>query len=200
MNLFATDHDPKLAAQNLDDRRVVKLILESAQMLSTAVRLETDYADVYAPDLIYKVAHANHPCTLWVRASEDNFRWTLDHMTALNDIYHAAYGRNHASMALVPAFNDVLLLEILLPGSISPFAKVVRQPTFGIDCTEIPHPVDAYRHYLKEKWSGELQRGYMPRFKNRHVPIWLNDIDNYVYSRLTGRISSHQPIQFVEED
>ena len=63
MNIFYLDRDPKLAAQMHCDKHVVKMILESAQMLSTAHRfLDTDlYADKVG---LYKLAHKNHPSTI----------------------------------------------------------------------------------------------------------------------------------------
>ena len=66
MNLFYTYEDPQAAAQMQCDKHVVKMILETAQMLSTAHRLsETPQAP-----FVYKVTHANHPSSKWLRSSQ----------------------------------------------------------------------------------------------------------------------------------
>ena len=68
MNIFYLHRDPVAAAQMQCDKHVVKMILESAQMLSTAHRvLDGDtYADLRG---MYKLAHKNHPSTRWVRSN-----------------------------------------------------------------------------------------------------------------------------------
>ena len=69
MNIFYLDRNPIVAAQMMCDKHVVKMILESAQMLSTAHRvLDGDtYADLVG---LYKIAHKNHPSSVWVRSSD----------------------------------------------------------------------------------------------------------------------------------
>ena len=58
MNIFVLHRDPKIAAQMSCDKHVVKMILETAQMLSSAARAK----GAWAP---YKQTHKKHPCTLW---------------------------------------------------------------------------------------------------------------------------------------
>lgn len=96
MNIFYIDTDPRHAAQMMTDRHVVKMILESAQMLSTAHR-ELD-GDVNG-DVLYKSAYVNHPSTAWVRASLGNYAWLYEHFVALNDEYTARYGKVHKSFS-----------------------------------------------------------------------------------------------------
>ena len=67
MNIFASHPDALKCAQYLDDKRVVKMVLETAQMLSTAIQLDSDYD---YKDLVYKPTYANHPCNVWVRQSK----------------------------------------------------------------------------------------------------------------------------------
>ena len=68
MNIFVLDLNIKKCARYHCDRHVVKMILESAQMLSSALRLN-------GWDHGYKVTHPNHPCTIWTRASLSNWKW-----------------------------------------------------------------------------------------------------------------------------
>ena len=86
MNIFYLDKDPVVAAQMMCDKHVVKMILESAQMLSTAHRVLD--GDTYANKVgLYKMAHKNHPSTIWARSSIENYDWLSGHMQALMKEY-----------------------------------------------------------------------------------------------------------------
>ena len=100
MNIFYLDRDPVIAAQMMCDKHVVKMILESAQMLSTAHRvLDGDgYADKTG---MYKLAHKNHPSTIWVRSSLENYVWLYEHMIGLMKEYTYRYGKHHATERLI---------------------------------------------------------------------------------------------------
>ena len=65
MNIFMLHQEPQIAAQYHCDKHVVKMILESAQLLCTAL----NEAGVPMP---YRVTHKNHPCSIWVRESRAN--------------------------------------------------------------------------------------------------------------------------------
>lgn len=106
MNIFYTDPDPLICAQNLCDKHVVKMPLETAQMLSTAWRY---YAD---PNLVdtklwcdqrgfYKTAMVNHPSTKWARTSCANYKWLFKHFVALCVEYQYRYRKVHKSFELV---------------------------------------------------------------------------------------------------
>ena len=99
MNIFYLDRDPVVAAQMMCDKHVIKMILESAQMLSTAHRVldGDDYADRYG---LYKMAHKNHPSTKWVRSGGLNYLWLYKHMRGLMQEYTYRYGKIHASERL----------------------------------------------------------------------------------------------------
>ena len=99
MNIFYLDRSPSIAAEMACDKHVVKMILESAQMLSTAHRVLD--GDKYAEKMgLYKLAHKNHPSTIWVRSSELNYRWLWEHYVALMDEYTYRYGKTHATSRL----------------------------------------------------------------------------------------------------
>jgi hypothetical protein len=92
MNIFYLDRDPVIAAQMMCDKHVVKMILESAQMLSTAHRVLD--GDEYANKMgLYKLAHKNHPSTIWVRTSSENYRWLFNHYDALMQEYTYRYDK-----------------------------------------------------------------------------------------------------------
>ena len=106
MNIFVTDPDPVISAQTLCDKHVVKMVLESAQMLSTAWRepndlRSTEFSSKYADEHeLYKTAHPNHPCSIWVRQARENYKWLYRHFVALCDEYTHRYGKSHASARL----------------------------------------------------------------------------------------------------
>jgi hypothetical protein len=94
MNIFVLSYDPVHAAQMQCDKHVVKMILESAQLLSTAHHeLDSPYKDQ-----CYKPTHKNHPCAKWVRESADNYLWLYDHMIALGEEYTHRYGKIHKTI------------------------------------------------------------------------------------------------------
>lgn len=92
MNLFYLDRDPVEAARMQCDRHVVKMILETAQMLSTA-HIELDGRQV-----AYKSTHKNHPSTVWVRSSAAAYRWAWCHLEALGHEYTRRYGKTHKTI------------------------------------------------------------------------------------------------------
>lgn len=99
MNIFYLDKDPVIAAQMSCDKHCIKMILESAQMLSTAHRVLD--GDEYADNVgLYKMTHKNHPSTIWVRSSSANYDWLYIHMVSLMNEYTHRYGKHHATERL----------------------------------------------------------------------------------------------------
>ena len=94
MNIFFLSKDPVKAAQLQCDKHVVKMILETAQMLSTAHHENGTSLDT---DVLYKKTHVNHPASVWCRASAKNYNWLYEHFVALCDEYTHRYGRTHLS-------------------------------------------------------------------------------------------------------
>ena len=92
MNIFYLHKDPEKAARYQYNKHVVKMILESAQMLCTA---HHHYGNDTVP---YKKAHYNHPSTIWVREDAYNYMWLYDHMIELGKEYEKRYGKKHLSI------------------------------------------------------------------------------------------------------
>mgnify|MGYP003134329133 CR=1 FL=1 len=92
MNIFYLDRDPELAAIYQYNKHVVKMILESAQMLCTAHRY---YGN---EDVPYKTAHLNHPSTIWCRQNSKQYMWLYNHMIALGEEYTKRYGKEHLTI------------------------------------------------------------------------------------------------------
>tara|TARA_R110002050_G_scaffold77860_1_gene166172 strand:+ start:596 stop:1090 length:495 start_codon:yes stop_codon:yes gene_type:complete len=97
MNIFYLHHNPVEAAKLQYNKHVVKMILESAQMLCTAHHhyAETNYPMVEVP---YKKAHYNHPSTIWARENHHQYQWLYWHMIALGNEYKKRYNKEHLSI------------------------------------------------------------------------------------------------------
>ena len=159
MNIFYLDRDPKTAAQMHCDRHVIKMILESAQMLSTAHRvLDTDlYADKVG---LYKMAHKNHPSTIWVRSSDEHYKWLYKLMLSLMEEYTYRYGKHHATERLIEPLR-VVPFFIQKMGFTDP-------PQCMPDYCKGDDTVLSYQTYYIVEKSG------FATWKSRAVPEWFN--------------------------
>ena len=161
MNIFYLNKDPKIAAIEHNDKHCVKMILEYAQMLSTAHR-ERD-GDESADTLkMYKRAHLNHPSTVWTRENEKQYEWLYKLFVALSDEYTYRYEKVHST--------DSLLREALKKPPLNiPKDKGFNQPPQCMpDEYKCDDSVIAYqRFYMGEK-------AHFSQWKNRPVPKWYN--------------------------
>ena len=153
MNIFAVDTDPKIAAQQLCDKHVVKMILESAQMLCSV------FPNGDAP---YRRAFYNHPCTKWARESAENYEWVLDHAYAMCQEYTRRYGKVHKSLdAISWCGSNYHKLNIPRKG-LTKFAQAMPEQ-YKNSCG-----VTAYRSY----YNGE--KAYFAKWSKRETPSWFN--------------------------
>jgi hypothetical protein len=90
MNIFRLDNDPHLAATMAIDKHVVKMPLESCQLLHTALRTHG-----FTAEWLYKPFNPKHPSCKWVSETSGNFQWVIRHGLALCDEYTARYGKIH---------------------------------------------------------------------------------------------------------
>lgn len=151
MNIFATSSCPYESAIALDDKRVVKMTLETAQILSTAI-YKKDPLFHYRHNL-YKPTHQNHPCTLWVGANSNHYHWTYHHFLGLLQEYTARYGRTHACAKFVDIFAIFLKEELF-----------TSPPKYFVNCSsekEIDDIHLAYKICLADKWEAD-----------KRVPTW----------------------------
>ena len=92
MNIFYLHRDPVKAARIQYNKHVVKMILESAQMLCTAHH-HYDNGD----NVPYKKAHYNHPSTIWCRQNSHQYMWLYKHMLSLGEEYAKRYNKTHST-------------------------------------------------------------------------------------------------------
>lgn len=113
MNIFYLSEDPNQAAKYMYNKHVVKMILESAQLLCTAHII----SDGETADVPYKATHKNHPSAIWARESVSNYIWLYDHMIALGNEYTRRYGKKHLTIlkcsgALCKAPNNITKVDL----------------------------------------------------------------------------------------
>ena len=150
MNIFYLSDCPEQSAKDHCDKHVVKMILETAQLLSTAHRVldGDEFADTGG---LYKTVHKNHPSAKWVRASGPNYKWALNLFRYLNKEYVRRYKKTHKSFMLMQ-------MLAVLPRNI-PLARFVEPPQCMPDHYKHDNTITAYRNYYKgdkrrfAKWS-----------------------------------------------
>jgi hypothetical protein len=137
MNIFASSDCPIESARFLDNKRVIKMILESAQMLSTAIIFHGGIAP-------YKRTHVNHPCSIWTRQNRANYLWLYNHYYALCKVYTERYGKIHKCENYAKVF--------LQNADKLPEGERQKFP----NCTTYKDITDtylAYKLYLNDKWD-----------------------------------------------
>lgn len=155
MNIFHVDHNPAKAARMLADKHVVKMVLESAQMLSTVHHL----TDSEFCDTLYKPTHKGHPCTVWVKESKGNYKWLFKHLVGLLNEYTFRYSKIHKTSRL---------LDNLCKYPDIPSIGLTDQPQCMYDECKQKDLVEAYRSYYRAR-SHEIDM----RYTNREKPRWL---------------------------
>ena len=146
MNIFATSSDPIECAKFLDDKRCVKMCLETAQILSTVLHLRGHGGP-------YKPTHIHHPAVQWAAASRKNYQWTLQHFVALCDEYQARYHKVHKCKGLL---KDFVLLgqQATFPDwKQTPFVNCAANASLGISYKDIEDVHTAYKLYLSDRWD-----------------------------------------------
>jgi len=156
MNIFILDKNPRIAAQMHCDKHVPKMILETAQMLSTAHHVY----DTPQASLVYKQAHLNHPCTIWVRESVDNYGWAYELFRELNNEFVARRGKTHLSWVKL---GQILAQTPPLPlCGLTPFAQAMPDEYKQEDA------VEAYRAYYR----GDKARFAKWDWPTAQTPSW----------------------------
>ena len=160
MNIFYLHPDAKIAAQMHCDKHVVKMLLETSQLLCTAHRELDDSS--FADDAgLYKIAHKNHPSAKWVRESRSNYRWAYSLLIALCEEYTLRYGKTHKTQKLGIVDSLHRCPENL------PIGYFTEPPQCMPEEYKCEHPVDAYRDY----YLGEKMRFAVWKFTE--TPDWV---------------------------
>ena len=175
MNIFYLDHDPVTCAKQHCDKHVVKMILEYAQLLSTAHRV-LDGVKYYEPSRrsgrmvkrfhldgnrskLYHATHMHHPSAVWCRETISNYIWLSDLFNALLDEYTYRYEKVHKCAEL-----KSLLMEApdnINLGVFTPPTLAMPQENKVSDCN-----IECYRDYYHTK--------HFAKWTNRPIPEWFH--------------------------
>lgn len=179
MNIFYISADPAQAAEWMVDKHVVKMILESAQLLSTAHRIldGTETMGKTAtgrnakrwilPDaresVLYSATHVNHPSAVWCRQSVMNYNWLADHMFALFNEYTYRYNKQHKCEG------ELSYMLQSPPLNLKEYDMTVMPSAMADEYKISDDPITNYRNYYK------VGKSRMHKWTNRKPPEWIND-------------------------
>jgi hypothetical protein len=159
MNIFFLDNDPVLAAQAQCDKHIVKMILESAQIMCTVIRKTTEeFSNLEQPP--YRATHKNHPCVKWAALSPDNFDWLYRHSIALCDEYTYRYDKIHKSRAVIEWCGKNRITQLLAGFTMPALAMPDEYKT--------DDPVESYRNY----YCNYKRHTIDMRWTKRNPPEW----------------------------
>lgn len=182
MNIFRIENDPRDCAVSMCDKHVVKMILETGQMLSTAHRLLDghlvieDYIDSNGKtrkrkhwkldddreSILYRATHANHPSNKWCRETNNNYNWLYCHLVSLCNEYTHRYGKIHKME------REGLLKRLeSLPNNIYIGYLTPLPCAMGDEYVVSNNVVENYRNYYKNAKS------HLHKWTNREAPVWL---------------------------
>lgn len=161
MNIFVLDADPARAAIAHCDRHVVKMIVETAQMLSTAHHVLDHRPAIVG---IYSPTHRGHQCSIWTREALGNYNWLLQLGQELCKEYSFRYGKVHKTQAVLERLATPP--KFIEPFGLTPWAQAVG------DEYKVPNnAILAYRRYYREA------KAHLLTYRKRKPPIWLRDIE-----------------------
>lgn len=180
INIFIVARNPVLAAQMLCDRHVVKMPLESVQMLCTVYRQYVPHFIIAVGEL-YLPSHTGNQITKWVGYSASNYRWLVDHAAELFAEYSRRYGKVHASSIMFERVREVP--HTMQDHGLTPFTQAMPEQYKGQDA------IAAYRRYyvadkVSQPWC-EWKRG-------SPCPYWAEDAYHERLSR-TPIIGDNRP-------
>jgi hypothetical protein len=150
MNIFILDYDFNNCCKYMVDKHIIKMQLESAQLLSTAVRIS-------GIDKGYQITHKNHPCSIWVRSSLSNWLWLKELSIHMYYEYMYRFGKKeHKSHRVIMSLPTPNLYNF----GLTPFVLVM--PNY----CKTNNPIISYRqYYINEKQ-------HIAKWTNRDCPYW----------------------------
>jgi hypothetical protein len=198
MNIFYLNNDPKLCAEMHLDKHVVKMILEYAQLLSTAHRVldgtvstrlsKSGRKQQYYPlagerdNFLYSATHVNHPSAVWVRYSYENYEWLYKLFIALLDEYTHRYGRIHATARLIDALHTP---PIHIPKGIGFTEPTPAMPNEVKVLREVAtdrYEIDSIKSYHKYYIHNKV---HIAKWTKREIPLWYSEGIKSAYLQLS---------------
>jgi len=155
VNIFFLDNDVRKCAQYHCDKHVVKMILETAQLLCGAHHTTSEFTD----GVPYKLSHKNHPCSIWVRESLSNYLLLCELGLELCEEYTYRYGKRHKSQEVI---------EWCVTNKINIRDKGLTPPPKAMpDEYKVKSVVESYRNYYRGSKSN------FATWRLREKPEWF---------------------------
>lgn len=152
MNIFILDENPELASQYHVDKHIVKMPLETAQLLCTSHWLTGGEAP-------YKPSHAKHPCNLWLLKSKKNYEWLVNFGLELCKEYTHRYKKYHKCEEIINwCKNNTPNL---------PDVEKTEYPLAMPDVYKTQDAIQSYRNYYI------FDKKHLHRWSNRNTPNWI---------------------------
>lgn len=200
MNIFYLDHNPKKCAEMHNDKHCIKMILEYAQLLSTAHRVldgtltnglsnsgrkQKRYVlSDNRESVLYSATHINHPSAIWVRQSLSNYMWLSDLLVELCKEYTYRYGKVHKCER--DGLVDTLVIH--LPRNLSDkWGWTEPTPAMPDDVKVSGDSIACYRnYYIRNKqhlasWSGKVNFRPVPEWYEKGTNTNSNQFDNHSF-------------------
>jgi len=178
MNIFFLDHSPEQSARWMVDKHVVKMILESAQLLSTAHRVldgrmvagksktgrnvKRFVLDDSREPVIYTATHVNHPSAVWARQSVQNYNWLYEHFFELGCEYTYRYGKTHKCFQ-----GDLSYMRATRPHNLREYDMTLMPSAMDPQYIISSDPIINYRNYYK------FGKKNLHAYTKRDLPSWL---------------------------
>jgi len=156
VNIFYLDDDMTKCAQYHCDAHVVKMILESAQILCTVL-------NKLGQDTPYKPTHPKHPCVLWAGASLENWLWLQAFTAKLNDEYQYRFCHDEPHKSFTVSTRLTLPKIQSLGITERPLAMPDEYKVHG-------NPVQSYRQFYAH------EKTHILKYTKRHYPGWLKSM------------------------
>lgn len=154
MNIFILDRNPELSVQYYVDKHIIKMPLETAQLLCTAHRILDPKSK--AP---YKIYSKNHPCSKWTYESHSNYLWLCNLGTKLCEEFYYRYDKLHSSYFVIKWCEDNI--PRFIDKGITPFVQAMPKEY------RLNDPIEAYRRYYNEA------KRHLFKWTRREQPWWI---------------------------
>lgn len=162
MNIFYLSEDAREAAVFHHDIHLRKMILETAQLLSTAHHVNGSKVDL---NQIYKSTHKNHPSAIWVRETPNHYRWTYSLFSSLIEEYQYRFDRIHKSSTISEFLSELPRFKNNISFSPPPLAMP--------DEYKSNDRVESYRNYYRKAKMFDKNGKPMAKWTKRPTPFWL---------------------------
>jgi hypothetical protein len=168
MNIFFLHLLPQICAEMHIDKHVIKMILETTQLLCSAhhMSIPTENTPSYTP--CYKLTHKNHPSSIWTRESKENYKWLCELGKELCKEYTYRYGKVHKCQ---PYIEDLAQHVPNLPD------LEFTQPRQAMpQMYKDNDSIEAYRHYY---FFGKMNiHSWKGKIAGRPTPEWIVEMHN----------------------